>query len=159
MANTTFGRHDIWPTRHLANTTFGRQIFGRRTFGRHEMSPTRHLADTTFGRHGIWPTDSWPTETWPKKHLADRNLADRQFSGGMVLCVAECFCHEGLLSCRPNVVSVKCLSANCRSSPLNRLHMVRRLVSVLECLGGMLLCVAECVCISVPACESVIVLE
>ena len=41
-------------------------------------------------------------------------------------------------------------------TPLNRLHMVRRLVSVLECLGGMLLCVAEYVCISVPACESII---
>ena len=32
------------------------------------------------------------------------------------------------------------------------------LVSVLQCSGGML-CVAECVCISVPACETVMELE
>jgi hypothetical protein len=54
LADTAFGRHNIWPTQHLADTTFGR----------HNIWPTQHLADTTFGRHNIWPT----------LHLADPTL-------------------------------------------------------------------------------------
>ena len=49
FSRQTFGRQDIWTTRHLDDKTFGRQ----------DIWPTRHFTDKTFGRQDISPT--WRT--------------------------------------------------------------------------------------------------
>ena len=129
MADTTFDRHDIWPTRHLADTTFGRHIW-----------PTRHLADTTFGRHdeslhdkstlrhivpSLLDTVCWPIFCRPSVFSA-KFLSANCLSAKYRVCQMSCRPNVvsakfhvgqisvGQMSCRRNFMLAKCMSAKCR---------------------------------------------
>ena len=126
---------------------------GQMSVGQLSCRPNVVSAKCRVGQMSCWP-----------------NVASAKCRVGQMSCrpnVVSAKCRVGQISCRPNVcrpnaVSAKSLSAKCRVGHMSVGQMSVGqmsvegwlLVSVLQCSGGML-CVAECVCISVPACETV----